>query len=82
MDAYWNWSKKPHYIPGSEIYAIGGQSVFYGKLLEITDYDAIVQPEPRSMTADADNGQIWRRLSDGTLLLERNQVIVQRMKSK
>ena len=47
-----------------------------------TDYDAIVQPEPRSMTADADNGQIWRRLSDGTLLLERNQVIVQRMKSK
>lgn len=56
--------------------------MFYGKLLEITDYDAIVQPEPRSMTADADNGQIWRRLSDRTLLLERNQVIVQRMKSK
>lgn len=56
--------------------------MFYGKLLKITDYDAIVQPEARSMTADADNGQIWRRLSDRTLLLERNQVIVQRMKSK
>lgn len=68
-------------ISGCEICAIGGQSVLYGKLLELTEYDALIHPEPGSITADADHGQIWRRLSDGPLLVERSQVILQRMGS-
>ena len=50
-----------HLDSGSRICAIGGQSVLYGTLVDVTDYDMIMLSEPTSMMAKADNGKLYRR---------------------
>lgn len=63
--------------PETRVCAIGGQSVLYGTLLETTDYDVLVQPEQTSMMANVDTGNLYTKLQDGTIILNRHLMTVQ-----
>lgn len=65
---------------GDMVCALGGQSVLYGKLLEATAYDAIVQPDSTSLMADADVGKLYTKLDNGSIAIDRTQMTVQTIK--
>ena len=69
-------------ISGIEACAIAGQSIIRGKLLEVTHYDAIIQPEPGSMMAEADIGKLYAKRVDGTTIIDRTHMAVQMIKEK
>ena len=69
-------------VYGARICAIGGQSVLRGKLLDATAYDAIIQPDPTSMMAEADEGKCYVKLSNGTVLFDRTQMTIQAIKEE
>ena len=62
---------------GNRICAIGGQSILYGKILELTSYDAIIQPEQTSIFAAADDGRLYSNLNDGTIAIDQHLMAVQ-----
>lgn len=64
---------------GDMICSIGGQSVLYGSLLEITDYDAVLQPEVTAILAEADKGKLYTEGQDGLVIVDRTQMTVQRV---
>lgn len=64
---------------GDLVCAIGGQSVLYGSLLEITNYDVILQPESVTILAQADKGKLYTEVRDGLVIVDRNQMTVQRV---
>lgn len=61
----------------NRVCAIGGQSILYGKILELTSYDAIIQPEQTSIFADADDGRLYSDLNDGTIAIDQHLMAVQ-----
>ena len=63
--------------PGAHICAIGGQSILRGKLLETTNYDALIQPERSSIFANPDLGKLYIKLNDGTIVIDQHQMVVQ-----
>ena len=67
--------------PGAHICAIGGQSILRGKLLEITNYDALIQPERSSIFADSDLGKLYIKLNDGTIIIDQHQMVIQDVSS-
>ena len=69
-------------VSGTRVCAIGGQSVLHGRLLETTNYDAIIQPEPGSMMAETDGGKFYTTLPNGTVILDRASMVVQTIKEK
>lgn len=69
-------------ISGIEVCAIGGQSILRGKLLEATQYDAIILPDSSSILADADHQNLYNKLPDGTVVLDRTSMAVQTIKEK
>ena len=66
-----------HLASGEQVCAIGGQSVLYGKLLEVTDYDALVKPEDGFKPVKADIGKRYTKLQDGTFIIDRTRMTVQ-----
>ena len=62
---------------GARICGIGGQSVLYGTLLEVTNYDVLVQPEQTSMMANVDTDNLYTKLQNGTIILNRHLMTVQ-----
>lgn len=69
-------------ISGSKVCAIGGQTVLYGTLLEVTDYDAVVRLEQTPMMAASDEGKCYSKLPDGAIILDRTSMVVQTIKEK
>ena len=61
----------------NRVCAIGGQSILYGKILELTSYDAIIQPEQTSIFAAADDGILYSNLNDGTIAIDQHLMAVQ-----
>ena len=66
-----------HLASGEQVCAIGGQSALYGKLLEVTDYDALVKPEDGFKPVKADIGKRYTKLQDGTFVIDRTRMTVQ-----
>lgn len=66
-------------ISGIEVCAIGGQSILYGKLLEVTDYDAIIRLESNSILADTDSGTLYSRLDNCKIAIDYHRMTVQNM---
>lgn len=62
---------------GNRICAIGGQSILYGTLVDVTDYDMIILSEPTSMMAKADNGKLYSKLQNRMVVIDYHQMIVQ-----
>ena len=69
-------------ISGSKVCAIGGQSMLYGTLLEVTDYDAVIRLEQTPMMAASDEGKCYSKLQDGMVILDRASMVVQTIKEK
>lgn len=66
-----------HLDSGSRICAIGGQSVLYGTLLEMTDYDILIQPEQSSILEGRDDWKFYAKLPDGTIAIDDELMAVQ-----
>lgn len=69
-------------VSENRVCTIGGQSILYGKLLDTTGYDAIILPESVSMMAELDDGNLYTKLPDGTVIIDRTQVVVQVIKGE
>lgn len=64
---------------GDRVCAIGGQSALYGDVLELTNYDIVLSPSPHSKTSKLDNGKLYRKMPDGTIGIEHDKMIVQKL---
>ena len=64
---------------GSKICAVGGQSVLYGKVQEVTDYDAVVKPKAGFKAVKADIGKLYTKLPSGKGIIDRTQMVVQNL---
>lgn len=71
-----------HLVYGTEICAIGGQSVLYGKLLEVTAYDVVIKPEAGSKLSKTDMGSLYTKLPDGMVIIDRTQMKVQSIREE
>ena len=69
-------------VAGDTVCAIGSQTILYGKLVDLTRYDAIIQPEATSMMAEADAGKCYSKLPDGMVVLDRTHMAIQTIKGK
>lgn len=67
---------------GSKICAVGGQSVLYGKVQEVTGYDVVIHQERRSHLSEQDHGKVYTELSNSAVIIDRNQMVVQTIKGK
>ena len=69
-------------VAGDTVCAIGSQTILYGKLVDLTRYDAIIQPEAASMMAETDAGKCYSKLPDGMVVLDRTHMAIQTIKGK
>lgn len=69
-------------VAGDTVCAIGSQTILYGKLVNLTRYDAIIQPEAASMMAETDAGKCYSKLPDGMVVLDRTHMAIQTIKGK
>ena len=67
---------------GMSVCAIGGQSILYGELLEATAYDAVIKPETTTFLAESDKRKFYTQFSDGSIIIDRNQMAIQTIREE
>ncbi len=66
-----------HLVAGSKVSAAGRQTFLTGTLLDVTEHDAIIKPARGAKLAELDTGTLYAKLPDGTVAVDRSQMVVQ-----